>query len=127
MVPAIAYHLGRRADVKLRPISQLFKRHRQHRGKHVTTRNIRLSEGFYKELEVFGKDCNLTLVAAGDFIGAKAIEKVVEGQEEKASKRHLQDLATQTVIEMGLKAKAERLAATPKKESHGETPGPSSP
>ena len=122
MVPAIAYHLGRRADVKLRPISQLFKRHRQHRGKHVTTRNIRLSEGFYKELEVFAKDCNLTLVAAGDFIGAKAIEKVVEEQKDQATKHRLQEIATQTVIEMGLKAKADRLAATPKEESHGETP-----
>ena len=123
MVPAIAYHLGRRADVKLRPISQLFKRHRQHRGKHSKTRNIRLSAGFYKALKRFAKEYSLTLVAAGDFMAAKAIEKVVEEQKEKRSKLQLEDAMLKTVTELGLKAKADRLAATPNKKLPGGTPG----
>ena len=105
--------------MKFRPFSRLFRKHRHQGGKQSSTRNIRLSEDFYEELKHFAKEYNLTLVAAGDFTGAKAIEKVVEEQQDKMTKHRLQEIATQTVIEMGLKAKADRLAATPKKESPG--------
>ena len=79
--------------MEFRPFSRLFRKHRHQGGKQSSTRNIRLSEGFYKELKAFAKEYTLTLVASGDFIGAKAIEKLVEEQKEKATKRELQFLA----------------------------------
>ena len=113
--------------MKLRPFSRLFRKHRHQGGKHSKTRNIRLSAGFYKALKHFAKEYSLTLVAAGDFMAAKAIEKVVEEQKEKRSKLQLEDAMLKTVTELGLKAKADRLAATPNKKLPGETPGTSNP
>ena len=109
--------------MKFRPISQLFKKKRRRGAKQKGTQMIRLSVGFYKTLLHLAKEYNLTHVAAGDFMAAKAIEKVVEELKDKQTKHHLYDLTAQTVIEMGLTAKANRLAATPKKQSPGETPG----
>ena len=109
--------------MKFMGMARLFGKHKKRSNKHGATRLIRLSEGFYKEIKAIAKEHNLTLVAAGDLIGAKAIEKMVEELKDKQTKHQLQELATKTIIEMGMKAKADRLAATPKKESPGETPG----
>ncbi len=83
---------------------------------------MRLSDGFCKEIRFVAKEHSLTLIAAADLIGAKAIENMVEEEKDRMTKRELQALATKTFIEMGMKAKADRLAATAKKESTGEGP-----
>ena len=113
--------------MKLRPFSRLFHKHRQQGGKHSKTRILRLSVGFDKTLRYFSREYSLTLVAAGDFMAGKAIEKVVEEQKEKRTKAEMGEAVLKTVTELGLKARAERLAATPNKKLPGETPGTSSP
>ena len=113
--------------MKLRPFPWLFRKHRHQGGKHSKTMTMRLSVGFDKTLRYFAKEYRLTLVAAGDFMAAKAIEKVVEEQKETRTKAEMGEAVLKTVTELGLKARAERLAATPNKKLPGEGPGAVSP
>jgi len=113
--------------MKLRPFPWLSKKKKRHGWRQKGTRLIRVTDGFYKELRHFAKEYNLTLVAAADFMGAKAIEKVVEEIKDKQTKHQLNELMTKTLIEMSMTAKANRLAAIPSKKSPGGNPGAASP
>ena len=113
--------------MKFMGMTRLFGKHKKRSNKHGATRLIRLSEGFYKEIKAIAKEHNLTLVAAGDLIGAKAIEKMVEELKDKQTKHQLNELMTKTLIEMSMTAKANRLAAIPSKKSPGGNPGAASP
>ena len=110
--------------MKFRAISQLFGKHKKRSNKHTGTKMLRVSEGSYKTVRATAREYGMTYIAGEDLICAKAIEKLVEEQQQKAlTPQQMQLYVAKTVIELGLKAKADRLAATPKKESPGETPG----
>ena len=114
--------------MRFRPLSRLFGRNKRRRAKQSGTKMLRVSEGAYKTVRATAKEYGMTQIAAENLLCAKGVERLVEEQQQKRlTPQQMQLYITKLVMEWGLKAKADREAATPKKESPGESPGAVSP
>ena len=103
--------------MRLWGFSNPFRRKAKRKQGLASSQLVRLSRGAAKTIRLTAAQYHTTLIGAGDLLCEKGSVKLAEEEQmRKLSPREMQLAVAKAVAEVGIRAKAEREAATPSKK-----------